>query len=95
MFDQDVTIRCDCKSSCHQLRFMQFPDDAEFLYVDFFICNYLGFWKRLWLGIKYICGCKSDFGHFDSILLSPNEAIKIQEQINIFLEKNKNEIRNT
>ena len=40
------------------------------------------FFKRLWVGIKYICGYKSRFGEFDEMVFEPDDLVKLEKLIN-------------
>jgi hypothetical protein len=82
-------VECNCSCSEHTLRFAWFRNEKDpALYVDVFLHQYYGFWKRLWLGIKYICGHKSKYGHFDEALLFRAEVENLRDVCNKFLDAN-------
>lgn len=72
---------CHCLSTHHTVQWTFFdglgkePDELHF---SVFL-NERPFWTRLWYGIKYIFGYKCPYGHFDSFILHPAEAKKLQE----------------
>ena len=76
---------CLCHSDEHTIRFTYFEDqfddieDAE-IYLSVFLNEY-SFFKRLWLGIKYIFGYKCRYGHFGCWSLKPNDAKRLKELI--------------
>ncbi len=99
---------CECGSIEHQMVFMYENDekhDIEEVYLEVHLNNYMGFWKRLVHGIKYIFGFQSKYGAFDSIILDPDDYKEFQEvatkltELHVrrenreLLAGNKNEIR--
>lgn len=67
---------CECGSLEHQLGFWYDKED-DLLYVYPKLHTYNGFFKRLWIGIKYAFGYKSRFGEFDEILLDKDVREKL------------------
>jgi hypothetical protein len=77
-------ITCECLSPEHILRFGYFEEDEGFenrIYVSSFLSSF-SFWGRLWAGIKYICGYKCRFGHFEEYILNEDHAKKIVSLLN-------------
>lgn len=72
-------IECNCSCHEHSMRFVWFdePDEKE-MYMSVFL-NQAGFWRRLWLGIKYIFGFKCKYGHFDEVLLTYPEIKQLYD----------------
>jgi len=67
---------CQCHSPEHTLQFL-FDEEENELSTSVFLGNeYMPWWKRLWIGIKYIFGYKCRYGHFDCFLLSPCDTDK-------------------
>lgn len=54
---------CECYTPEHTVRFTYDPDDGD-LYMSVYLWKW-PFWKRLWIGVKYIFGYTSRFGDFD------------------------------
>ena len=74
---------CRCGSFEHTLR-IAYIDHAD-VYIETYLCD-LGFWKRLWLGIKYIFGYKSRYGNFAEFILSPEDIKEMKEFIDDYLK---------
>ena len=70
-FDK-LHIICECESPEHQLIFIHDNED-DLLYLETHLINYNGFFKRLWIGIKYAFGYKCKYGNFDTVLISPRD----------------------
>jgi len=100
---------CECEWSAHQLIFMYEkgidPMDEE-IYASVYLNTYMGFWKRLVHGVKYIFGFKSIYGEFDSVILNPDDHERLQavatqltelynkrENRKLLVSVNKNEVR--
>lgn len=79
---------CECGDISHQFVLSYYPDDKDWdeAYIEIFLTDNCGFWKRLWYGIKYIFGYKSRFGAFDEILLSHDTAKELKESLNEYIE---------
>ena len=83
--DIEKFISCDCHSDEHTLRFnLIYSDDGSpELYTSVYLHQYRGFWKRVWVAIKYVFGYNCKYGHWDCF--SANEE-KIKE-LKAFLRK--------
>jgi hypothetical protein len=56
----------------------EFSVDGLWMYsIDMLLNPFYGFWKRVWLGVRYIFGYRSRYGHFDEILISGSDASEI------------------
>lgn len=75
---EDKIIICDCSSAEHQmvLRFDDDKDLGRMVYVEIHLVP-LVWYKRLWMGIKYIFGYKCCYGNFEEMILSPKHARQI------------------
>ena len=82
-------IDCICDHPGHTIRFSWFEDD-DFVYVCTFL-NAQGFWQRLWIGIKYIFGCSSKYGHFDETMLSKQQITEIRDLCSEWILREKDE----
>lgn len=70
---------CECNSYEHILIV---SSDEEFCYISIHLAP-LPILKRIWNGISYIFGKRSDYGNFEEIILGPeklNELIKILQK---------------
>lgn len=67
-------FECRCYSPEHLLTFRYWKDEhgAE-LYAYVFL-RPEPFYKRIWLGIKYIFGYTSKYGYFDEFILDPKDV---------------------
>jgi hypothetical protein len=75
---------CACDSSEHIIRFVidrDFERTTGKLYEDVYLeiqlsqsCNWF---KRLWMGVKYIFGYQCKYGHWDCILLKNEDRKEI------------------
>ena len=77
------TFICDCHSLEHQYSFW-YDDEDNILYVEPFLTTDTNFFKRLWYGLKYAFGYKSQYGSFDEFVVKKEDAeklIKILEKI--------------
>lgn len=68
---------CSCYSHEHELRFMHYDDD---IYISTFLPAQ-AWYNRLWLGIKYIFGYKSSYGHFDETIMSRETAQELHSYL--------------
>ena len=75
--DNEILFLCACSSSEHQF-IVRWDNEYEQVYISIHLANYLGFWKRLLRGIKYIFGYKCKYGDFDEIILREKDADKLQ-----------------
>lgn len=78
------TFDCKCNSVNHIIRFnldVDDPQDKE-LWISFFLYTYQGFFHRLWIAIKYLFGCRCEHGHWDTILIKPEDVNKLSVLLN-------------
>ena len=79
-YDESEIFICDCSDISHNVVFQlwDFGKDLSSplwrpacsnceLSMHVFLNDYPYFWKRVWLGIRYIFGYKSKFGHYDTV----------------------------
>lgn len=79
-----LSVRCVCHSNQHLVHLDWFKEDPE-LCVSVYLSPYLGFWKRVWGGMKYIVGYKPTHSHWDSILVSVDDAKDIKDILDKFI----------
>ena len=75
-------LLCECHSTEHQYIFSYDKED-NMIYIMPHLNSNNGFFKRLWLGIKYIFGYRSRFGHWDEFILNPKDYPRLK----LLLEK--------
>lgn len=64
-------ITCECYKPEHLIK-LSFDSEVGELYAQVFLEEY-PWHKRVWIGIKYIFGYKSRFGHFTEIVVHKNK----------------------
>jgi len=72
---------CECHYVAHQMIISYDDNDDDGwdeVNVEIHLSNYLGFWKRLYHGIRYIFGYRSSYGDFDGLTINPDDADKLQ-----------------
>lgn len=87
------TFICSCGNIEHQITFTRFEfeqdendlcEKYDEISIDIHLNTHENLFKRLWVGLKYAMGYKSKYGHWDNILLEPNQIKELKE----FLNKN-------
>jgi len=96
---EDYTEYFDCQCSCseHVIRFMYmgaYGGDEPSLYFDIFLGQHMGFFKRVWVAIKYIFGYKCKYGHFDNWLFKLEDAQRLRAMVDRY-EKETEEFKKT
>lgn len=73
---------CVCSSPEHTIRFILYKnsDDPE-LWLEVYLNDYRGFFKRLWYGLKYILGFKSRHGAWDIWTIRPADCKRLRDLI--------------
>ena len=87
--EKNELIICQCHSTEHMIVF-RYDDDPEWeeIYAHIHLSPNRGFWKRLWAGLKYAFGHTSKYGHFDEVIIKPEDHAKFQ-RIATHLKKSK------
>ena len=70
-------FECGCFDQDHLLSFHLCKDDGE-IYCNVNLSDF-GFWKRVWLGIKYILGVDEKYGHYGSWTISWEDTKRLVE----------------
>ena len=78
-------FECQCHSNEHVFSFVYWKEDdgEKCLAMEVHLTTYRNVFKRIWAAIQYICGHKSNYGHWDSTLIVNDEIpalIKVLEQ---------------
>jgi hypothetical protein len=73
---------CSCYSLDHLIAFYYDREDFE-LHIQTRINPEYGFFKRIWLAIKYIFGYRSRFGEYDDFIFNPDDMEKLRWYINM------------
>ncbi len=92
---EDLWIRCSCQAPSHVMVFRLFSDeDYTEVYVDYCMNPIWGFFKRVWLAIKYVLKISDTSGHFNEICLSTEDADKLISHLSKYLLLAKKHSRN-
>lgn len=88
MLDGSHYFECACYSEEHTIKFVldKDPEDPE-IYVSVFLNQYRSWWKRLWVGIKYIFGYKCMYGHWDNWIMKDEDAQRLIDMCNEYLNR--------
>ena len=84
MNKEPFLLICDCNSCEHQI-IIEHDKEDNLLYCNIFLIK-RNFWNRLKIGLKYILGYKSKYGHFDEFIFKAEHANKLRELADL-LEK--------
>lgn len=97
-FEEVKFVSCECSSPDHALQMSYYDDDVNNdtasqemyipeLYFNLQLSPYLGFWKRLWLGFRYIFGfTERRYSHWNCCLISEDGAKDIIKYCEIYLK---------
>jgi hypothetical protein len=72
---------CECHSLEHQVVFWWDQEDKQ-LYCEPHLSQSLNFWQRLVLGVKYIFGYRSRYGHWDECLFTTENSRQLKSYLN-------------
>jgi hypothetical protein len=81
-------LTCQCLSPEHTLQFIYDKEDGS-VHAHVYLHQYRSFFKKLWVAVKYVCGYKSKYGHWDAFMLRNEDLHKI---IRMAEESKSNEI---
>lgn len=81
MNNDKIYVECSCGSPEHLLKFNR---DEDYVYV-YVLLNHENFFKRIWIGLKYIFGYKCRYGSFDEILLNKESVESLVEYLSDYL----------
>jgi hypothetical protein len=73
-------VICECGTPEHQLLFIHDPED-DTLYTEVHLAQYLNFFKRLWVGLRYAFGYKCKYGNFDTVIMGKKERTDLSEYL--------------
>jgi hypothetical protein len=84
-YDPEVHyVTCTCYSVNHTIEFVanDDPEDEDLMYVAVQLHRY-EWWRRLWIGIRYILGYRSVYGHWDCTSLGELEVAKLRAFLDV------------
>lgn len=76
-------IDCACSDPKHTLRFTSDAELSEFV-TEVHLNQYYGFFKRVWLAIKYVFGRSNKNGHFDCTILNLSQVEELSTLLKTF-----------
>lgn len=83
MLNGNYYFECICGHDEHTIRFTLDKEEKE-IYTSVFLANHRNFFVRIILGIKYIFGRKSRYGHFGNWVLNPDDANRLEQMLKEF-----------
>jgi len=97
-YDEIEVFVCDCSDVSHNIIFQlwDFGKDGDLgrpantnceLTVHVPLNETNGFWKRVWLAIRYIFGYKSKYGHYDVMMIRYEDVPRMKAILDKFTGK--------
>jgi len=68
---------CECHCRSHQVIF-QYDEDENELICHVHLNGYFGVFKRIFYAIKYICGYRTDYGHWDCVIFKKEDIPRLE-----------------
>jgi hypothetical protein len=79
--DNKHYFECHCYSPEHLLTFYHDnDDDLNLIFANVFLLPQ-PWYKRIWLGLKYIFGYQCRYGHFGEFVLNPEDTDRFIEML--------------
>ena len=85
MLDGTHYFECSCGSTEHTIRFTIDKGDKE-LHTDIYLNQWRPFWKRVWVGIRYIFGYKCKYGEWDCWILNEDDTTRLRDMCNELID---------
>ena len=79
-------VICTCTSADHDIRFVKDTRDGD-VWVEVQLVAVDNIWRRIYNAIRYIFGYRSKYGHWDTTLISKEEAKKLQHFLKRYSEQ--------
>lgn len=76
-------IECECHSPEHTLRYSLDHED-QVIYVSVYLDQYHPWYERAWIAVKYLFGYKCRYGHFDCVLMGPEQVEQLKKVLQEF-----------
>jgi len=76
--NDSVFIECECYSEEHTLKYNIDVEDQT-IYTSVFLNQYLSWYDRAWIALKYLFGYKCIYGHFDCTLMGPEKIDQLKK----------------
>lgn len=89
-FERPEIFICECGSLEHSYAFWYDEETKDIHFMPHLI-SYRNFFKRIWVAIKYIFGYQCRYGHFDSMIINPEDIKKLRgyfdrSEVEVFLD---------
>jgi len=68
---------CACHNLEHQLVLSYFDDERD-VYLSVHLCKH-GFFRRLWIAVRYLFGRRSPYGAFEEIILREEDVNRLND----------------
>ena len=81
-------VICECSDHSHTVRFMRFEPQDDWdneIYISSYLSTEPNIFKRIWYGIRYIFGYRSQYGEFGETIMNTDQATKLRDYLNEFL----------
>jgi hypothetical protein len=77
-------LDCACYSLEHMVVFSYHKSENDFVYLSFPLNNYLPWYKRVSIGLRYIFGLQTQDNHFDTSVLDAKEVASLTDFLTKF-----------
>lgn len=83
-------FECQCSSDEHTLKFTLDETSGDFedleIWTAVFLNQYRPWWKRVWVGLKYIFGYNSRYGHWDCFIMRGKDVNRLMTMLQKYKE---------
>lgn len=76
-------LECDCGHTDHLVKFCYFNDERDAVYIHVQLPKEQQWYKRIWLGLRYIFGYQCKYGHWGESVLD----LKKIDELHAFLHE--------
>jgi len=90
-----VACICRCGMPAHQilLQYDGIEDELPMFIVTVHLNKEMSFFKRVLNAVRYVFGIEEEYGHFDEVLMKPEDVFILRDSLNEFLDSNNKTIR--
>lgn len=83
MLDGTYFFECKYGMNEHVLRFTLNTEDRE-IFTSVFLDDKFPWYRRLWSALRYLFGCKCEYGHFGTWLMEEEDVGRFKEMLTKF-----------
>lgn len=88
MLDGTHYFECACGSPEHTIRFtLDKQDDPPVIYCDFYLDQYLPWYRRVLVAVKYIFKIKPQYEHFATWYMRNEDVLRLKNMCESFLRR--------